>query len=124
MYVATCFMEDGMDHYEIKKLFGLKTDKCQSMAELRAEIDLLDRNIVDMLSIRKTYMEQAADIKQSRDTVRDNDRVEEVVAKVTAHAIKCGADPELVSGLYRTMIEWSINYEFGKFDELKSKAEE
>lgn len=122
MYVAIYFMEDGMDHNEIKKIFGLKTDKCQSMDELRAEIDLLDRNIVDMLSIRKSYMEQAADIKQSRDTVRDNDRVEEVVAKVTAHAIKNGADPELVSGIYRTMIEWSINYEFGKFDELKNNT--
>ena len=89
------------------------------MAELRAEIDLLDRRVVDMLAIRKTYMEQAADIKQSRDTVRDNDHVEEVVTKVTNHAIKSGADRELVSRLYRTMIEWSINYEFGKLDELK-----
>lgn len=120
MYVATYFMEDDMDHDKIKKIIGLKTHKCQSMSELRAEIDLLDRTIVDMLSIRKTYMEQAADIKQNRDTVRDNDRVEEVVAKVTDHAIKSGADPELVAGLYRTMIEWSINYEFGKFDELKN----
>ena len=119
MYVASYFTEDDMDHDEIKKIFGLKTNKCQTMAELRAEIDLLDRRVVDMLAIRKTYMEQAADIKQSRDTVRDNDRVEEVVTKVTNHAIKSGADPELVSGLYRTMIEWSINYEFGKFDELK-----
>ena len=119
MYVASYFTEDDMDHDEIKKIFGLKTNKCQTMAELRAEIDLLDRRVVDMLAIRKTYMEQAADIKQSRDMVRDNDRVEEVVTKVTNHAIKSGADPELVSGLYRTMIEWSINYEFGKFDELK-----
>jgi isochorismate pyruvate lyase len=119
MYVALYFTEVDMDHDEIRKIFGLKTDNCQTMAELRAEIDLLDRRVVDMLAIRKTYMEQAADIKQSRDTVRDNDRVEEVVTKVTNHAIKSGADRELVSRLYRTMIEWSINYEFGKFDELK-----
>lgn len=112
-----------MAHDEIKKIIGLKTDKCQTMTELRAEIDLLDRTIVDMLAIRKSFMEQAADIKQSRDTVRDNERVEDVVEKVTNHAIKNGLDPELVSGLYRTMIEWSINYEFGKFDELKSKAD-
>lgn len=120
MYVATYFTEDDMDHEEIKKIIGLKSDNCQTMTELRAEIDLLDRTIVDMLAIRKTYMEQAADIKQDRDTVRDNERVEEVVTKVTQHAIKNGLDPELVSGLYRTMIEWSINYEFGKFDELKN----
>lgn len=123
MYVAIYFTENAMAHDEIKKIIGLKTDKCQTMTELRAEIDLLDRTIVDMLAIRKSFMEQAADIKQSRDTVRDNERVEDVVEKVTNHAIKNGLDPELVSGLYRTMIEWSINYEFGKFDELKSKAD-
>ena len=123
MYVAIYFTENAMAHDEIKKIIGLKADKCQTMTELRAEIDLLDRTIVDMLAIRKSFMEQAADIKQSRDTVRDNERVEDVVEKVTNHAIKNGLDPELVSGLYRTMIEWSINYEFGKFDELKSKAD-
>lgn len=123
MYVAIYFTENAMAHDEIKKIIGLKTDKCQTMTELRAEIDLLDRTIVDMLAIRKSFMEQAADIKQSRDTVRDNERVEDVVEKVTNHAFKNGLDPELVSGLYRTMIEWSINYEFGKFDELKSKAD-
>ena len=123
MYVATYFTDKDMDQDEIKNIIGLKTENCQTMGELRAEIDLLDRTIVEMLSIRKSYMEQAADIKQSRDTVRDNDRVEEVVSKVTNHAIECGADPELVAGLYRTMIEWSINYEFNKFDEFKNKAD-
>ncbi|MCC3861110.1 chorismate mutase [Pseudemcibacter aquimaris] len=108
-------------HDELKNKLGLKADNCQTMADLREEIDLLDRTIVEMFAIRQTYMDQAANIKQSRDTVRDNDRVEDVVAKVKAHAEKNGANPELTEELYRTMIEWSINYEFGKFDEIKGK---
>ncbi|MDG1708864.1 MAG: chorismate mutase [Emcibacteraceae bacterium] len=106
---------------ELRNVIGLQAKKCTSMSELRSEIDLLDRTIVNMLKIRQGFMEQAADIKQSRETVRDVDRVEDVVKKVTDHAKTINASPELVDELYRTMIEWSINYEFNKFDELKDK---
>jgi len=121
MYVPYFDLDCEMNIDELIKLIDLKTEKCASMPELRAEIDQLDRTIVNMLKIRQGYMEQAAEIKQSRETVRDNERVEDVVKKVTDHAKDVGASPELVDELYRTMIEWSINYEFGKFDEIKNK---
>ncbi|MDG1996135.1 MAG: chorismate mutase [Emcibacteraceae bacterium] len=109
-----------MNVNELKNLIELKTEKCTSMPELRAEIDQLDRMVVNMLKVRQGYMEQAASIKHSREAVRDNDRVEDVVNKVSDHAKEVGVSSELVEELYRIMIEWSINYEFGKFDEIKS----
>ncbi len=105
---------------DIKKTLGLKTDDCQTMDELRIEIDKLDQKLVELIALRKSYMDQAARIKQDRNKVRDNDRVEDVIKKVSSYAREQGADPELVSVLYRTMIEWSINYEMKKFDELKN----
>lgn len=90
--------------------------QCSSMDELREEIDQLDRVIVELLSIRQGFMEQAAGIKQDRNLVRDENRIEDVVAKVIAHAEKVGAHPELVEELYRQMIEWCINYEMDVFD--------
>lgn len=119
MYVTVFNLDSEMNIDEFRKLIGLKAEKCTSMPELRAEIDQLDRTIVNMLKIRQGFMEQAAGIKQSRETVRDNERVEDVMQKVTSHAKKIGAPPELIDELYRTMIEWSINYEFEKFDEIK-----
>lgn len=106
---------------DIKKAFGLKLDECNSMAELRKEIDLLDNRIVDLITIRQSYMDQAARIKKDRDTVRDEDRVEDVLTKVSKYASDSGTSPELVKSLYSTMIEWSINYEFDKFDEKLKK---
>ena len=106
---------------ELKKIFGLRLDECQTMDELRVEIDTLDQKIVDMLTIRRGYMDQAARIKQDRNKVRDNERVEEVVRKVSSYAMEKGTDPELVAKIYRMMIEWSINYEMDKFDKLKNK---
>jgi len=87
-----------------------------TMAELRDEIDHLDRSLVELLSIRQGYMAQAAHIKQDRNLIRDEGRVEDVLSKVIIHAKKAGADPALVEKLYRQMIEWCINYEMDIFD--------
>lgn len=96
--------------------FNYPVRKCTNMADLRQDIDQLDRTIVNLLAIRQGYMDQAAHIKQDRNLVRDEARVEDVVAKVKQHAESVGAHPELVENLYRTMIEWCITYELGVFD--------
>ena len=92
--------------------------QCSDMAELRHDIDRLDQTLVELLSIRQGYMEQAARIKQDRNRVRDESRVEDVVAKALHHATMVGAHPELVEKLYRQMIEWCITYEMTVFDGL------
>ena len=104
---------------QLKETLGLKKSQCTTMAELRSEIDVLDQKIVELLMVRSTFMHQAAHIKKDRNTVRDQDRVEDVMSKVSKYAEEVGADPNLVSDIYRMMIEWSINYEFDRFDELK-----
>lgn len=104
----------------LKKTLGLKQQDCETMTELRVEIDILDQKIVEMITLRRGYMEQAAHIKKDRDTVRDEARVQDVINKVSSHAVKTGGNPDLVSDLYKIMIEWSINYEFGHFDKLNS----
>lgn len=90
--------------------------QCSSMEELRGDIDQLDRLMVELLSIRQGYMEQAAGIKQNRNLIRDESRIEDVVSKVIAHGHKVGAHPELVENLYRQMIEWCIDYEMSVFE--------
>jgi isochorismate pyruvate lyase len=94
---------------------------CQNMQDLRSEIDLLDRHLVELISIRQGYMEQAAVLKQSRDQVRDEERVEDVVSKVISHSDKVGADPELIEMTYRNMIEWCINFELKTYDKIRDK---
>jgi len=106
---------------EIKKSLDLNPGNCLNMADLRVEIDQLDQKIVEMITLRQSYMDQAAHIKQHRDQVRDDIRVVDVIKKVSNHALKTGADPELLANLYRFMIEWSINYEMGQFDMLTKR---
>lgn len=101
---------------EKRKNIDYPVRQCSTMAELRHDIDQLDRTIVELLSIRQGYMEQAARIKQDRNKVRDEVRVEDVVTKTLDHAEKVGAHPAMVEMLYRDMIEWCITYEMTVFD--------
>jgi isochorismate pyruvate lyase len=98
----------------------LAPEHCRDMAELRAEIDRLDRELVTLLAQRQRYIERAAEIKQDRNVVRDEARIEDVVAKVLAAARKAGLDPKIAEPVWRTLIEHCIAHEFDRFDELKS----
>ncbi|MGA0540889.1 chorismate mutase [Neotabrizicola sp. VNH66] len=83
--------------------------ECTTMAELRAEIDRLDEDLVRLFAERAGYIDRAAQIKAGVDLpARITSRVEEVVANVRRHAAAHGLPPELVEKLWRRLIDWSI----------------
>lgn len=82
---------------------------CANMAELRVEIDALDRQIVELLARRVTYIDRAVELKPAEGLpARIDERVEAVVAKVRATAATAGFDPDLAEAMWRQMIDWSI----------------
>ncbi len=91
-------------------------ESCQSMAELRAAIDVLDARLVTLLALRQTYMDRAAVLKTERAQVRDEARIEDVVAKVLAEAKKAGLSAAIAEPVWRLLIEQSIAHELEKFD--------
>lgn len=79
------------------------------MAELRPEIDALDREIVALLARRATYIDRAAQLKPAEALpARIDARVEEVVRNVRAAAAAGGLDEALIETLWRQLIDWSI----------------
>ncbi|PHS28235.1 MAG: chorismate mutase [Robiginitomaculum sp.] len=93
--------------------------ECQSMDDVRYEIDRLDRLLVAMVKERQTYMDAAARIKPSRSAVRDEARIEDVVQKVLQCAEKEGLSAQIAEPVWRTMIEQCIAYEFSRWDDLR-----
>jgi isochorismate pyruvate lyase len=91
-------------------------DACASLGELREAIDTLDARLVALLAVRQAYIERAARLKTARDQVRDQARVEDVVAKVIAEGRKAGLSPDIAEVVWRTLIEASIKHEFEAFD--------
>lgn len=79
------------------------------MAELRGEIDRLDRELVALLARRARFIDRAVELKRPIGwPARIEDRVEEVVARVRAAAGGAGLDADLAERLWRELIEWSI----------------
>lgn len=95
--------------------------RCADMAQVRAEIDALDRQVVALLADRLHYIDEAARLKQRRDQVRDEARIADVLMKVETEAIRLGADPRVVAAAYRALIEASIVHEFEAFDRIRQR---
>jgi isochorismate pyruvate lyase len=96
-----------------------KRKHCTSMDEVRAEIDALDRAIVALLADRLHYIDEAARLKASRDHVRDEARIADVLQKVRGEAERLGTDSEVVAKAYAALVEASIDHEFVVFDRLR-----
>jgi isochorismate pyruvate lyase len=95
-------------------------EDCQTMAEVRAGVDDIDRRVVALIARRFEFMDAAARIKQDRGAVRDEARKGEVLSKVESAAKEHGIDVNLMRQLYEELIESSIAYEFEEFDRLRS----
>ena len=99
---------------------------CTTMAEIRAEIDRVDEDLVRLFAERATYIDRASEIKAEVNLpARIGSRVEEVVANVRRHALTYGLPPELVEKLWRRLIDWSIAREESRLgpDSLRKDEE-
>ena len=77
-----------------------RPEDCNTMAEIRAEIDRLDEDLVRLFAERAGYIDRAAEIKSTADLpARIEARVEEGVGNVRRHADTYGLPPELVEKL-------------------------
>jgi isochorismate pyruvate lyase len=82
------------------------------MADIRAEIDRLDAELVALFAQRTGYIDRAAEIKEEVGLpARIDDRVEQVVQNVRRHAVAHGLPPDKLEKLWRKLIDWSIERE-------------
>jgi isochorismate pyruvate lyase len=89
---------------------------CADMPSLRAQIDRLDSALVALIAERQGYIERAAIIKQDRNIVHDDARIEDVVAKVLAEAKRAGLSAAIAEPVWRMLIARCIAHEFVMFD--------
>ena len=90
----------------------------ETMADVRYEVDRLDKLLVGLLAERQSFMDAAARIKASRNVVHDRARIEDVVVKVLEEAKRQGLSPAIAEPVWRTLIDRCISYEFMSYDKL------
>ncbi|RIA44245.1 isochorismate pyruvate lyase [Hephaestia caeni] len=89
---------------------------CTTMAEVRAGVDHVDRELIALIARRFAYMDAAARIKPERGQVRDEVRKAQVIDNARAGARAAGIPEAPIAALWDQLVEASIAYEFDEFD--------
>jgi len=89
--------------------------KCNSLQEVRAEIDIIDSNLVELISQRSYLIRQAAAFKESVDEVKAQDRVDDIMQRVRTKAIELNINPNMISELFKIMIDEMVETEISEF---------
>ena len=95
----------------------LSPEQCETMADLRGQIDRIDQALLDLLADRARYIDRAIVLKPRENLpARTTDRVAQVIANVRDGAIKRDLDPELVERIWSNLIENAIAHETKAFE--------
>ncbi|MEO1938265.1 MAG: chorismate mutase [Sulfurimonas sp.] len=89
--------------------------KCNSLQEVRDEIDKIDMQLVDLISERSHLIRQAAAFKNSVDEVKAEDRIDDIMQRVRKRAIELNINPNMISELFTIMIDEMVETEISEF---------
>ncbi|RYD42780.1 MAG: chorismate mutase [Sphingomonadales bacterium] len=97
-------------------------EDCETMIDVRAGVDEIDRALVALLVSRFGYMDAAARIKSDRDSVRDEARKAQVLDNVAREAEAAGLEPARLRAVWNELVEQSIAYEATRWDRLRTDS--
>ena len=103
--VAPALADDAADHPAYWGAPSVDGGKCcASLAEVRDNIDRIDRQIVALMAEREKYVAEAGRFKADPAAVSAPARVEAIIAKVRAIAREDGLAESVAERSYRAMI--------------------
>ena len=86
---------------------------CQTKEDVRAEIDRLDQALLTLFAERHRYVTRMAEIKTDPHEALDPARIEAVIKKQRGRAEELELDEDQAELIWRTLINWNVNYEKG-----------
>ena len=93
-----------------------------TMKDIREEIDLLDKELVLLLARRQKCIEMAAFVKNDKNLIIDEKRIEDVISKVTTFGESCGLSSSISEPLWRKLINLSIEHEFKELESIENSS--
>src|SRR5262245_21358330 len=82
-----------------------------TLSDIRAAIDDIDEQLIELLTARLRAVRRAAEIKLGPHEARVSWRVEQVALRVREAAMRAGFDPDVAERIWRAMMEECIAYE-------------
>ena len=90
-----------------------KPADCATKDDVRAEIDRIDQALLNLFAERHRYVTRMAQIKTDPHEAYDPVRIEAVISKVRDRAESMELDEDQAELIWRTLIDWNVNYEKG-----------
>jgi isochorismate pyruvate lyase len=89
--------------------------KCNTLQEVREEIDKIDEQLVELISKRTHLVSQAVKFKNSVEEVKADDRINAIMQRVRKLAIEKNINPNIISELFTVMINDMVETEIAEF---------
>jgi len=86
-------------------------ETCGSLADIRAQIDRIDQQIIALIAERAAYVKAAARFKTSETAVRADDRYQAMLQQRRQWAHALDLDADVVEQLYRSLVDHFIAQE-------------
>ncbi len=96
--------------------------QCETKADVRAEIDRLDQQLINLFAERHEYVIRMAAIKTNPHEAYDPERIEAVIKKVRDRALEKQLDEDQAELIWRTLIDWNVNFEKGVIAARRSQG--
>ncbi len=93
---------------------------CANKEEIRAHIDIIDKEIISLFAMRFQYVEEIVKFKSDAESVVALERKNEVITKRGEWASADGLDREVFEQIYKLLIEHNIQKEL---DILNNKSQ-
>lgn len=99
-----------------------KPHECADLAEIRVEIDRIDRHVIAALGERFQYVKAAAKFKNNRSEVAAPDRVIAMLEQRRKWAAEAGLHPDVVEKIYRELVSYFVAEEQREFGAVRQES--
>ena len=96
-------------------------DECTNISEIRAEIDRLDQQIIQILGQRFQYVKAAAQFKTSKTDVQASERFAAMLKQRRIWAEDAGLSPDAIEKMYRDLVQYFIAEEIKQWETTESE---
>ena len=87
--------------------------ECTTKEDVRHEIDRIDKALVTLFAERHSYVTRMAQLKSDPHEAFVPERIEAIIKKIRAQADTLHLDEDQAELIWRTLINWNVNYEKG-----------
>lgn len=86
-------------------------NECLNMQDIRAEIDVIDRQIINAFGKRFEYVKAASKFKTSKTSVKAPERFKSMLQQRRIWAEEQGLNPDVIEKLYEDLVNYFIQEE-------------